>query len=321
MRVLVVGHPRSATTWVGEVLGATAGAGFVPEPDHPRLAPFAIRAMAGQGSFPVLGADDSGSPALNRLWDAAFGAELVRHRRGTPRLAFEIVRATSDGDLDLMRSPAGRVVPRLRVAGALSVPMHVRGPVEHHVVKSVWAPLMIEWIVARWSPAVVICFRHPLDVVASFVEMGLVRRTGQDLLARMSPAARSCGRDTFGVPEPEGDDPVPYVAWQVGVVMSALDLARRRNPAFHVVEHDDLCTDPIGRFRELVDAIGLRWAPETEARVAHSDQPGTGYETKRVARAQKDRWRARLDPAEIAAARAVLGRFPIATRYPRDLAT
>lgn len=321
MRVLVVGHPRSATTWVGEVLGSAAGAGFVNEPDHPRLAPFAIRAMAGQGTFPVLGADESGSRALIRLWDAAFGAEPVRSLPGAPSLARRIVETTSDADLDLMRSPTGRVSPRLRVAAALSAPMQLREPVEHHVVKSVWAPLMVDWIVARWSPVVVICLRHPLDVVASFVEMDLLRGTGEDLLARMSAAARSCGRDTFGVPEPEGDDPIPYVAWQVGVVMSTLDLARRRHPGIRVIDHEDLCTDPVGRFRELVNTIGLQWTAETEAVIARSDRPGTGYQTKRLAREQKDRWRARLSPAEVGAARDVLGRFPIAKRYEHDLAT
>src|SRR5713226_7166269 len=98
MRVLIVGHPRSATTWVGSVLGSTVGTGFLNEPDHPGLVPFAIRAMARQSTLPVLRSDDRGSPQLTRLWDAAFATQPVRYVRGQHRLSMTVLQSVSEDD-------------------------------------------------------------------------------------------------------------------------------------------------------------------------------------------------------------------------------
>jgi hypothetical protein len=303
------------------VLGSTERAGYVNEPDDARQEPFVIRALAGQGPLPVLKADDPGSRELVRVWDAAFGTGPVRYVRGTQRWAKMILRHASNHERDQMISAKGRVSLRLRLAGRLGVPKHLGTPVDHHVVKSCYAPLMIEWIRARWDPAVVICLRHPLDVVASMLELDFLRGTGKAMLERLSSAARSYGTDVCGVPVPMGDDPVPYLAWNVGLVMSALDAARRENPAYRVVEHSELCADPIGQFRRLVDDLGLGWTTDTEAYLANSNRPGTGHERRRLAREQKDRWRTRLTPQQIDAARQVLARYPIAARYQADLAT
>src|SRR5205814_235597 len=151
-------------------------------------------------------------------------------------------------------SPNGSTTARLRLASALGVPRQVGHPVTHHVVKSVRVPFMIDWIRARWNPTVVSCFRHPLEVIASSLEVDLARGSGRNLLDRTSLAARSYATDVYGAPEPTGDDPVPYVAWWIGLIMSRLDDIRRAHPEFHVVEHEHVCDDPVGRFRELVAA-------------------------------------------------------------------
>lgn len=321
MRVLVVGHERSATSWVGAVLGSTVGAGFVQEPDDALGVPFAIRAMARRGTLPVLGAGDPAWPNLTRLWDAAFGTRPVRYVPGQQRMSVRVLQSASDRDRFGMGCPDARVLLRLRLAGALGVPKHLGYPVTHRVVKSVHAPLMIDWIRARFEPTVVICLRHPLEVVASFLEADLVHGTGRDLLERMSAPARSYGTDVFGVPEPTGDSPVSYVAWRVGLVMSVLDEARRAHPEFHVVEHEDVCEDPVDRFRELVDAVGLEWSSDTAAFIVGSNRSGGTFQTNRVASEQRGRWRNRLAPDDVRAASRVLAQFPISSRYEADLST
>jgi hypothetical protein len=293
----------------------------VYEPDDARWVPFAIRSMARQGVLPVLRAEDRGSPQLTRLWDAAFGTRPVRYVPGQHRLSLKVLHSGNDDRRLGVVCPDQRLTVRLRLAGLLGVPRHVGHPAVHHVVKSVRAPFMLDWIRARWNPTVVICFRHPLEVVASVLEAGFVGPTGKDVLEKMSVAARSYCTEVYGVPEPTGDDPVAYVAWRVGLVMSALDDARRAHPEFHVVEHEVLCEDPVGHFRELAAAMGLEWSSNAEEFVVASNQPGRTFETNRVASEQKDRWRTRLSSEDISTARDVLAEFPIATRYAADLTT
>jgi hypothetical protein len=113
---------------------------------------------------------------------------------------------------------------------------------------------------------------------------------------------------------------VEFLAWRAGLVMSRLEDACRANPEYHVVEHSRICEDPPARLHELVDAVGLTWTDETEAFVTGSNRPGSTWETSRVARDQRDRWRTRLTPEQAQAASRILAQFPIAARYEDDLA-
>jgi hypothetical protein len=212
-------------------------------------------------------------------------------------------------------------VLRLHLAAALGVPRHLQPHVErqHHVVKSVHAPFMIDWIRSHWDPTVVVCFRHPLDVTASVLASGNVGRSGAVIVDRLSREAHAYGIEHYGVPIPTGDAKVAYVAWRVGLVMSKLADECRAHPEFHVVDHARVCKDPPARLRELVDAVGLTWTDDTEAFVASSDRPGTTWQTTRVASEQRDRWRSRLTPAEVSTAAEILAQFPIASRYEAEL--
>jgi hypothetical protein len=103
----------------------------------------------------------------------------------------------------LMRTVDPKVSMRLRLAGALAVPRSLPVGTRHRVVKSVRSHFMVEWIHENWEPAVVVCRRHPLDVVASRLEMPyrlrpggvdqVVRdeaRTASDVIAQFPIAAR-----------------------------------------------------------------------------------------------------------------------------------
>jgi hypothetical protein len=316
VRVLVVGHERSATTWTGEVLGATAGSVLVSEPDDPRMEPFPVRAMAGLGTLPVLGAGDAARRDLIRLWDVAYGTRRSHFVRGQRRVSVTLLRSSTPEQLDRMQGERGRLTARLRVAAALGVPIGtVRDTTpEHRVVKSVHAPLMIEWIRARWDPVVVVCFRHPLDVVASAVAAGNLGRSGASIVGRIPLAARRLGTEHYGVPMPT-DDLVSCIAWRVGLVMSSLAESCEANPQFHVVDHATTCEDPVRRLQELVRALGLVGTSETERFVTASNRRGSTFEPARVAREQQGRWRHRLSVDDAHAARAILEQFPVAEHY------
>jgi hypothetical protein len=320
VRVLVVGHQRTATTWIARVLSATPGSGYLHEPDDSGKYAFAVRAMAGCGNLPVLAADDPGSRGMVQLWDAAFGRHLPRYVRGQGRLSQQLMAGASDEELDQMLSSDRRLSMRLRLAAALAVPRHLKPGFDHHIVKSVQAALTLAWITARWDPVVVACFRHPLDVVASSIEAGVGAECGIAITRLLSPEALAIGTDRYGVPLPDGDERVPHMAWHVGLAMSALADACHANPAYHVVDHEQVCAHPVKGLRALVDAVGLDWTPDTERFVIDSNQPGTVWETNRIASEQPGRWRTRLTPADARAATEVLGQFPIAARYPSELA-
>ena len=86
--LLIVGVPRSGTTWTGRVLGRTEGAVYVNEPDGFRD-PFAFRVMLARGENPIVGVGESASD-YERLWRGALAGGdptgTLRDREGLPFL-------------------------------------------------------------------------------------------------------------------------------------------------------------------------------------------------------------------------------------------
>lgn len=309
-RVLVVGVERSGTSWLAEVLRSTPHTAYVGEPDHPRLNPFAVRAIEGLGSHPVVGAHEDGPDAYRRLWSAAFG-DVPSYLRGQHRLSQRLFRSTDRDDrLAACHPEHPHVTTRLRVASRLAVPKHAPHEAPTHIVKSVRVHFALDWVRTNWDPAVVVCRRHPLDVVASALVLDI-----PPYLDWLAPAARAQATERYGVAEPLATDRITSMAWRTGLLMSFLDDHVRDHPEVHVADHERMCEAPVERMRELVTAIGLEWTPYTEAFIVEHERPGTGFEINRVASEQSGKWRTRLSNDDARTAACVLGQFPISERY------
>jgi hypothetical protein len=318
--VLVVGVPRSGTSWVGRVLGATAGARYVGEPDSHEHCPFAFRVKRrlGRGYYPAL---DPGEEAAEYelLWrralelpEGASGAKLGIGARARRRSAYRLLRSLPEEErFDALRRPDGRSL-RLAALEALAVPERPPGRGGPVIVKSVHAQLSVEWIWSRWPVSVVVVLRRPLNVISSWIAMGWLR-SGQDMLDELDPAVADEFAATHGLTPPgPAASGLVRAAWLYGLLTTRLLEGLARRPEWHAVVHEELCGDPHGRFTLLAGELGLAWTPEVDALLDEMDRPGAGYEANRVARELEDVWRSRLDPADARRVLDVLAPFPVA---------
>jgi hypothetical protein len=296
--VLVAGLPRSGKTWVGEVLGRTAGARYLHEPDNHLVRPDAWWAKRRLGPYPELDpAADADSPDYERLWDRAFaggphgsalyGGLRILQRAGAPRVS-------------------GRLASRCR---ARPTP----GPL---VVKSVHSARALEWVADRFEPAVVLVERHPFGVISSW------RKLGWDDFLDTDRAAQRYSATVLGVdPPPPGAPWLERAAWHYGLLDSYLERSRRRHPGWLVVRHEVLCAGPEPAFRRLCARLGLTFTDETARFLAASNRPGDGYSTHRLWHEQVDGGRSRLTPTEqtlvLATIDAFAGRVPVETDQVR----
>lgn len=299
--LLIVGVPRSGTTWIGRALGHTEQAAYVNEPDGFRD-PLAFRTMVDLGENPTLSPGDH-APDVERLWAGALAggrpAGTIRDR-----LARAIFERTPLDDLRAARA-AGRASGRAGLAAKLAVARRAEPAAARVVVKSVQSALALDWIVDRFSPQVLLIERNPFNVLASWSELGYVRNP------RESAAIAAHARARWGVDAP-GDD-APHLAHQAflfGVLTSALREAAAAHPEWVRTHHEDLCVDTVPRFRALAADVGLVWGDAAEHFVTESDREGTPYRTQRRTEDQPDRWRDRLDAEQVATIRATLARFP-----------
>lgn len=307
--LLLVGLPRSGTTWAANMLATAKDALLVSEPDNEKLSAPAIRPKLRLGRFPVL---DSGDTARDyrRLWSWALSGAP---RRANLAVADHLLRRAGTDALESLVQ--GRPTRGLRLAGALASIPGSGSPTGPVVVKSVHACLALDWITAEFDIDVLIIQRHPANVLSSWLELSLPDRD-----RRLSELPRV--QDRFAGPwrlPRAGSNAVEGAAWQLGLLTAALEDAAARHDGWHVWTHEQLCADPEAQFRHLFSAVGLTWGPESSAFLEQSDRPGTGFSLQRERAGISEGWRSRLRGDEIETLRRVLRSFPIKTWNLQDL--
>jgi Sulfotransferase family len=319
-RVLVVGVPRSGTTWVGRVLAAALETKLLNEPDNHFVAPYAFRAkrQLAQGSYPRLRIGDE-APQYESLWRYAFALKTrtasSTSSRARRRLSRDLLQREQPDHVNRTLTRKQRPHAGLRAAEWLAVPEQPQRQTDTVVVKSVYAALSVEWVTALCNPRVVIVLRNPLNVLSSWLDLNWLRDDALETLARPMTeelAAR------YKAPLPSEDwSRIERAAWLSGALTSVLADLGDEPGARTVVTHERLCRDRRQGFRAVVDGFGLDWNPQADRLLTELNQPGRGYEVTRVAEQLEDVWRSRLSPEQVSEAHSVLEHFPAYERVTR----
>jgi hypothetical protein len=315
MRILLTGTARCGSTWGANVLGLADGTKAVFEPDGPASDVLGAMVASRLGSHPALSSEQR-SFWYRQLWDLAFVG-------GWPMARAEGVRSAGRR---VARMP--RVLRDTLVATLAMGTSRLRKRPRNVLVKSVNSAFSLEWIARRYAPKMVIMRRNPLNIVSSCVVLGIYAKQNiGDIPTVNRRFVAPLGMKTPGVDA----SVVTRVAWNVGLLTTALKQAADRHPAWVVASHDDLCLDPLPRFEALTKQLGLGWTSAMEEYVTRSDDPNftvfggsqrvhpnagtstTGSSRRSEATTQFAR---RLTPAQVAEARAVLADFPLGAWGP-----
>ena len=290
-RILIIGIPRSGTSWTADVLALARGAQFVPEPDNPPVNPPAAPIVRARGLFPVVSVGDA-APDYRTVWDHAFAG-------GWPNVA--LTRATGRA---LRRGLPPRAL-ELLLRGMAPATTRIRPRPQHVVIKTVYAAFSCEWLADVYHPKVVQIERDPLNVVASWVDLNVPFGDFD-----RSPAIRSLSI-AADLPAPTPDAPHHQrVAWCVGYLGTVMDRTALKHPDWLRIHHADLIASPQDRFMTLFRDLGLEWTSAVEAHLVSSNRPGTGYVRHRVRSELPDAWRKRLTSTQVEEIQGVLAEFP-----------
>jgi hypothetical protein len=304
--VLVAGGPRTGTSWVLRALHRAGGVALIYEPDNEWPNPFALKAKLPLGRFPVLEAEDVAPPEYEQLWERAFdGVWQGKMRESVTRKLDQGERTMRELWWAMCDHADPRVSNRLRMLTRLSRPPSKRERGQVVVVKSVYAPFALDWIAARFEPRVVAVLRHPLNVIAGWTALGW-----GGCALDTNPRVRERFGERWALPElGDGSSPLERVAWEVGLITTALHDGVDRHPDWVVAPHEALCLDPEPGFRRLYEQLGFTWSERVERYLASANRPGTGYQVFRVASELPERWRKQLTPEQVSTIWSVLSRF------------
>jgi hypothetical protein len=174
------------------------------------------------------------------------------------------------------------------------------------LVKTVHAPLSIDWVASEFDVDVVVILRHPGSILASWISLDYV---DQYVPFEELPGVQRVATE-LGVAPPTRDH-LARMIWRIGVLLCALERAAAAHPTWVVRTHEQLCRDPQEEFHQLYDDLGLQWNPGAERNLAENDQPGKRFLTKRVAAELPDDWKERLTAPQIDEMRRILTPFPL----------
>jgi hypothetical protein len=304
--ILVAGAPRTGTTWIAQVLSRADDVAWINEPDNEWPNTYALKAKLRLGRFPVLADSDRAPREYEQLWRRSFAG--FRQGRYQQALAWRLDQ--KDRTMrDLWRAMCDhadpRLSPRLRLLTSLARPPSSLDPAPRVMVKSVHAPLALEWIWAAFRPRTLVVLRHPLNVVASWLELGW-----GGCALESNPRVRTRFAVRWGLPQLDGDaSTLQRLAWEAGVFTSALRDGVERHPEWIAASHENLCVDPVARFQDLFGRVDYPWSKDVEAFLEEANRPGKGWSTYRVAADQPERWRRRLNTEQVREIWSVLSRF------------
>jgi hypothetical protein len=106
------------------------------------------------------------------------------------------------------------------------------------------------------------------------------------------------------------------MAIQVGVFYSFLEQHLSQHPDWIVLEHEELCRDPVAGFRELFSVLDLEWSPRVEQAIHLTNATGEGFQTRRISAEEPEKWAKILTPAQADEIKAALRPFGL-TRWPQ----
>jgi hypothetical protein len=313
--ILVLGAPRSGTTWLAKIVDSHPDVLYRHEPDArlPGPSPLTLDAL----------------PTLLESWLADHSPRTVTKQ---PFFAKSWQPAWARGlrtVLATASSAAARMPPPFRALADLPVPDLGARPAPRVAVKSIaWAEGAAMLTRTLPDSRTIFILRHPCGQVASVMRGNRqlrfdLRTTGTDM--PFDEVRAVCFAASLGTGDAAFQalpDAAKY-AWSWRAFNEPTYAALAAAPNVHVVLYEALCAETQVLARRILKFIGLDWNRQTEDFVArstaHQGAPGY-YRVFRDAVAAAEAWRATMPPADQAAVRSVVSASPLARFWP-DLMT
>jgi hypothetical protein len=278
--VVVVGFPRSGTSWLAKGLSFAPGFTYYREPDNFHFVPGAEERF--DNLYLTAEHDD---PAYRRLMTRAAAGEVATART-------------------MEQNPG----PLLRFLGGPGRALGERFPVlffrkRDVLLKLVYANLNLAWLSANLPHARQVCvLRHPCGQFDSWRRLGREPRP-ECLLENARLVEDHLGPFAELIRSATG-------YWErAGALWAATAYVIHRQTQADggriILCHEWLCGDPVGRFQELHRRLGMTWTRRAERFIRASDGEDDRriYSMRRPTAKQIDKWKERLSVEEIESCR------------------
>ncbi|MFC1618360.1 hypothetical protein ACFL45_00270 [Candidatus Neomarinimicrobiota bacterium] len=300
--VLMVGIPRSGTTWQFNTLCQAPNVAPVFEPDNEALNPFAIYYKRGQHRFPpVPGKSDKNRQ--EQFWSIVFQGGWKYN------LFYRMVKAVYLRDIRRIEaeieSNSSQIIPSNNLIECLDNPQLVK-PVPNTwllkktdrllhrnihgkrvIVKSVHCARQLEWINQIFKPEIVIILRRLPNLIASYIRLRLndsIR--GIEASPRYASNVNQLLKTTTSIEELLLHKMIIQSCELTRSLIDFKDIV----PQARLIQHEEACLDPEVHFRELFQQLSLRWSQDVAQQITLANKPGSGFIPMRNAAEEQNRY-------------------------------
>ena len=309
--ILILGAPRSGTTWLAKIIDSHPDVLYRHEPDKLVPSPSHLTADDVPGLVARWAADRSPRsasklPFFRKSWQPVWAP-------GVKTVVAAVVGV------------AGRLPAPLNGLSRVPIPDFATRPPPRFAFKSIsWAGGAAIFAHALPDSRTIFILRHPCGHVASMMRGHREQRfdlteQGSNMPFNEKAALRFSGG--FGIAEAAFHalpDASKY-AWNWRAFNEPVYAAVASEPNVHVVLYEALCAEPAALSRRLLNFAGLDRNRQTEAFVARSTsyRGASGYYAiLRDAVASAEAWRTTMLPEDQAAVRSVVSASPLARFWP-----
>ena len=319
--ILLFGLPRSGTTWIAKIFDSHPQTLYRHEPDSGGVL----------NDIPLVAPVDKADMYRPLIQTFVQNLPFLKSTKVSATLPIFRKNYYSPGSFFLYW-----IAVALAKAGAKAFG---ESPVPFLVGRSYISPLYVIWksieSVGRLGVIVrsvsnrraVLILRHPCATVASVLrgeaerQFGNTKPTSDDFgvfeALLTTPQARSRG---FSLETIKDMDPIERIAWRwILFNEKALEDIAGVEGCVHV-RYEDICCDPRGKARELLDFAGLRWQPQTEGFINYSTSRNSDryYSLFKDPQRAATSWRTHLSKDHQERVFRVLRQSRLAELYPTD---
>ena len=284
---LLVGLPRSGTTWCALALALAQDVLYANEPDDAYRWPEAFLAKVGLGDYPIEPLARR-SVRFQKLWQHA-ATNPERFAPSTSRRGTTILEKTNPA---LLRASIGRGrstrTPRIRAKPTIA-PLPTGAVSQNVLLKAVTIAFCAEAVSDSIDAQTVVIRRDPRRVIASWSKMDSF--TAESF--HKNSWIRENVIEAHDMSVPTLSTETQKLAWAIAVQDVALQAAAKRRD-WLVVRHEDLYANPLSSYKTLVQSLGWVWTREIEAFLSKEEREGHEYEIDRTREQLDTAWKQAL---------------------------
>ncbi|MTI65733.1 MAG: sulfotransferase [Firmicutes bacterium] len=295
--ILISGIPRSGSTWLAKVLSNSPDSLYIHEPDNEKhyLKAFFLKEKLHR--YPYLKKSQR-SDLYYRLWESILTEDFNNIANSSK--VFQTMQSVNpffiereigkkcNLILDEFFSHTD-VASRKKVMNVFAQP-NVNNVKRKKtlIVKSVHNLLALDWISNNFDCKIIVIVRHPANVASSYLKLRMpdsIRNLYSQKILVEDYLAPFLGH----IKEAQGI--LAHISLQIGAFYYVLEQQLKKNDQWILIKHEDLCYSPESQFKILFDKLDLEWNENVQRYIRQSNKQGEGFDTKRVAKKQINKYK------------------------------